>query len=114
MHNLTESNPVGQGLWGPGSAFSDFEAFLESMKKRGVSFLEMLSMEMKGEGYYVARGLSFKEAEFQELECKLTPKQTRVYNDAVQVGGLFIKRRIQFSTQIRIQTQIRFRIQTQN
>ena len=32
------------------------------MKKRGVSFLEMLSMEMKGEGYYVARGLSFKEA----------------------------------------------------
>ena len=33
-----------QGLWGPGSAFADFEAFLESMKKRGVSFLEMLSM----------------------------------------------------------------------
>jgi len=36
-----------QGLWGPGSAFADFEAFLASMKKRGVSFLEMLSMEMK-------------------------------------------------------------------
>ena len=33
-----------QGLWGAGSAFSDFEAFLDSMKKRGVSFLEMLSM----------------------------------------------------------------------
>ena len=49
-----------QGLWGPGSAFSDFQAFLDSMKRRGVSFLEMLAMEMKSEGYYVARGLSFK------------------------------------------------------
>ena len=49
-----------QGLWGPGSAFADFQAFLDSMKRRGVSFLEMLAMEMKSEGYYVARGLSFK------------------------------------------------------
>lgn len=48
------------GLWGPGSAFPNFEAFLDSMKRRGVTFLEMLSMEMKAEGYYVARGLSFK------------------------------------------------------
>lgn len=29
------------GLWGAGSAFSDFERFLESMKKRGVTFMEM-------------------------------------------------------------------------
>lgn len=48
------------GLWGPGSAFSEFEAFLDSMKKRGVSFMEMLAMEMKAEGNYVARGLSFR------------------------------------------------------
>ena len=48
-----------QGLWGPGSPFTDFKAFLDSMKSRGVSFLEMLAMEMKSEGYYVARGLSF-------------------------------------------------------
>ena len=49
-----------QGLWGKGSAFENFEAFLDSMKKRGVSFLEMLAMEMKLEGFYVARGLSFR------------------------------------------------------
>ena len=48
------------GLWGAGSAFADFGAFLDSMKRRGVTFLEMLSMEMKAEGYYVARGLSYK------------------------------------------------------
>ena len=72
-------------MWGPGSAFNDFEAFLDSMKKRGVSFLEMLSMEMKAEGYYVARGLSFKEAEFLEMDCKLTTEQRPTYDAAAQV-----------------------------
>lgn len=43
------------------------------------------TQEMKGEGYYVARGLSFKEAEFQELECKLTAEQRATYDAAVQV-----------------------------
>jgi P-loop containing NTP hydrolase pore-1 len=58
------------GLWGPGSAFADFQAFLDSMKKRGVSFLEMLAMEMKAEGMYVARALSFRQAPFA---CAQTP-----------------------------------------
>jgi hypothetical protein len=48
------------GLWGPSSAFHDFESFLDSMKKRGVSFMELLAMEMKAAGRYVARGLSFR------------------------------------------------------
>ena len=48
------------GLWGPGTAFTDFGAFLDTMKKRGVSFLELLAMEAKASGYYVARSLSFR------------------------------------------------------
>jgi hypothetical protein len=48
------------GLWGPASPFPDFNAFLESMRKRGVSFMELLAMEMKAAGRYVARGLSFR------------------------------------------------------
>jgi hypothetical protein len=48
------------GLWGPASPFADFNAFLESMRKRGVSFMELLAMEMKAAGRYVARGLSFR------------------------------------------------------
>ena len=129
------------------------------MKKRGVSFLEMLSMEMKvcsasqrcwhrvlttiaevkmiycapaaaghyralsmkssalsircitcvahrncccsrltsrsgspwqGEGYYVARGLSFKEAAFEELECKLTAEQRQTYDCAAEVHSEYV------------------------
>jgi hypothetical protein len=58
-----------------GTAFADFESFLSSMKSRGVSFLEMLAMELKNEGKYVARGLSFLAAEFSHVPCKLTSDQ---------------------------------------
>lgn len=29
------------GLWGPASPFADFTAFVDSMKNRGVSFMEV-------------------------------------------------------------------------
>lgn len=29
------------GLWGPGAAFPSFQAFLDSMKRRGITFLEV-------------------------------------------------------------------------
>eukprot|EP00798_Chlamydomonas_sp_ICE-L_P028197 gene28197-31293_t len=102
------------GLWGPSTAFRDFDAFLDTMKRRGVSFMEMLAMEMKMEGKYVARGLSFNEAEFLsfhrverrpyditrcsgcvagrpktsrfvELSIVLNEAQTEIYNAAVDV-----------------------------
>ncbi|KAI7844526.1 hypothetical protein COHA_001884 [Chlorella ohadii] len=73
------------GLWGPGAAFSTFQSFLDSMKKRGITFLEMLSMELKGDGLYVSRGLSFREAEFSELECRLTAQQVAAYDSAAHL-----------------------------
>ena len=71
------------GLWGIGSAFINFESFFESLKRKGVSFLEMLAMELKKEGLYVSRGLSFKTAEFSKLECRLTASQIEVYDESV-------------------------------
>ncbi|GIL79152.1 hypothetical protein Vretifemale_8504, partial [Volvox reticuliferus] len=75
---------VRMGLWGKGTAFDDFQTFLDSMRRRGVSFMEMLAMEMKAEGKYVARGLSFREAEFTEVEAPLNEHQIRMYDNAVQ------------------------------
>ena len=53
------------GFWGAGTAFLSAEAFIEAMRKRGLGFLELLSMEMKAEGKYVSRALSFSCAEFE-------------------------------------------------
>jgi C-terminal domain on Strawberry notch homologue/P-loop containing NTP hydrolase pore-1/UBA/TS-N domain len=73
------------GLFGAGSAFPTFDDFLASLKKKGISFLEMLAMELKGDGFYLARGLSFRSAEFLELEIPLTQEQIRIYDAAVHM-----------------------------
>lgn len=73
------------GLFGAGSAFPTFEDFLASLKRKGISFLELLAMELKGDGFYLARGLSFRSAEFLELEIPLTEDQIRIYDAAVEM-----------------------------
>jgi len=70
------------GMWGPGSPFSDFESFHKTVSKRGVFFLEMLSMELKRAGAYVSRGLSFNAAEFMTVEVALSPEQIAIYDEA--------------------------------
>lgn len=52
------------GLWGLGTSFPDFNAFLDSMKSRGVSFLEMLAMEMKVLIWHIV-------LELQSCDCQL-------------------------------------------
>lgn len=53
-----------------------------SVSKRGVFFLEMLAMELKRQGSYVSRGLSFTSAEFETVSHALTPEQSSVYDEA--------------------------------
>ena len=47
------------GLWGPQSPFSTFVDFLDVVGSRGVGALEMIAMDMKAQGMYVCRTLSF-------------------------------------------------------
>lgn len=48
------------GLWGPGNtAFPDFAAFLSAIGSRGVAALELVAMDLKAQGVYVARTLSY-------------------------------------------------------
>ncbi|XP_020605433.1 protein strawberry notch homolog 1-like [Orbicella faveolata] len=73
------------GLWGDGTAFKSFDSFLTSISKRGLGAAEMLAMEMKASGMYVSRGLSFRQAEFVNVEAPLTADQIKVYDTAVHV-----------------------------
>ncbi|KAM7430647.1 hypothetical protein ABFA07_018659 [Porites harrisoni] len=73
------------GLWGDGIAFKSFDSFLASITKRGLGASEMLAMEMKASGMYVSRGLSFRQAEFVNVEATLTAEQRKVYDTAVHV-----------------------------
>ncbi|KAK6149572.1 hypothetical protein DH2020_017097 [Rehmannia glutinosa] len=59
------------GLWGAGTSFADFSKFLGAMEKGGVGALELVAMDMKARGMYVCRTLSYKGAEFEDVEVPL-------------------------------------------
>ena len=52
------------GIWGPRSPFRDFNDFLAAVEKRGVGAMEIVAMDMKLRGMYIARQLAFSVRSF--------------------------------------------------
>ena len=50
-----------------------------------VGIAEMLAMDMKREGMYVSRMLSFEDAQFVNMECNLNDQQKFMYNMAAHI-----------------------------
>uniref|UniRef100_A0AC34R1C4 Uncharacterized protein n=1 Tax=Panagrolaimus sp. JU765 TaxID=591449 RepID=A0AC34R1C4_9BILA len=71
------------GIWGPGTAFQDFGAFLNVVERRGMGAMELVAMDMKRRGLYIARQLSFHGVDFDVHEVPLTSEFKRMYDDAV-------------------------------
>jgi len=76
------------GLWGPGTNFVSFDVFRSSLERRGVGAMEMLALEMKQAGCFVARTLSWKGAEFESLRLPLSPHQVQIYDQSVTLWNL--------------------------
>lgn len=66
------------------SLYPNFKAFQASLEQRGLGSLEMLALEMKQQGKFMARTLSWDGAEFDTLEVKLNDEQRLVYDNAVR------------------------------
>jgi len=73
------------GLWGPSTAFKEFTDFISSVEKRGVGAMEMVAMDMKLRGMYIARQLSFTGVSFDVKEVKLCPSFIEMYDAAVKL-----------------------------
>ncbi|ESN99118.1 hypothetical protein HELRODRAFT_107165 [Helobdella robusta] len=73
------------GLWGPGTPFREFSDYIQAVEKRGVGAMEMVAMEMKQRGTYVARQLSFKGVSFHVEEVEISEEYINVYNKSVQL-----------------------------
>ncbi|MAC59977.1 MAG: methylase [Novosphingobium sp.] len=82
------------GLWGPGSAFADRNAFMMAMEEGGMAALEIVARDLKAMGLYTARALSFACVEYEALEHRLTADQIAIYDtfaDAFQVVHLHLQ-----------------------
>ncbi|CAL4120569.1 unnamed protein product, partial [Meganyctiphanes norvegica] len=72
------------GLWGQGAAFSESNDFLGAVEKRGVGAMEIVAMDMKLRGSYIARQLSFHGVTFRIEEVPLDEEIKHIYDEAVQ------------------------------
>ena len=72
-------------LWGENTPFADTKNFIEAIDKHGVAAMELVAMDMKRRGVYLARQLSFQRATFQTIQTKLDDTFKLVYNKAVEL-----------------------------
>ena len=76
------------GLWGKGTAFTDFNDFYTKISSGGLAAMELVARDMKAMGVYLARSISYDDVTYDTLEHDLSPVQTEIYNrmsDAWQV-----------------------------
>lgn len=73
------------GIWGEGTPFREFSDFISAVEKRGVGAMELVAMDMKLRGMYMARQLSFAGVSFKIEEIPLTKQFIAMYNESVKL-----------------------------
>ncbi|GFO35954.1 protein strawberry notch homolog 1, partial [Plakobranchus ocellatus] len=73
------------GLWGEGTPFKEFTDFIQAVERRGVGAMELVAMDAKSRGMYIARQLSFHGVTFRIEEIPLEKDFEKVYNLAVEM-----------------------------
>ncbi|XP_042225132.1 protein strawberry notch homolog 1-like isoform X6 [Homarus americanus] len=73
------------GIWGKGTPFPEFTDFISAVEKRGVGAMEIVAMDMKLRGMYIARQLSFHGVTFRIEEVPLDEDFKHVYDESVKL-----------------------------
>uniref|UniRef100_A0A8C1DFD7 Protein strawberry notch homolog 1 n=1 Tax=Cyprinus carpio carpio TaxID=630221 RepID=A0A8C1DFD7_CYPCA len=73
------------GIWGEGTPFKEFTNFIQAVERRGVGAMEIVAMDMKLRGMYIARQLSFTGVTFKIEEVPLTQDYIKMYNKSVRL-----------------------------
>ena len=73
------------GLWGAGTGFRNSEQFIDALTKAGVGAMELVAMDMKRRGVYLARQLSFEGCSFELDEVPLDNRFVEMYDKCVEL-----------------------------
>ncbi|XP_020803666.1 protein strawberry notch-like [Drosophila serrata] len=74
------------GLWGYGKhTFCCFNDFYTAMERHGGSAIEIVGMDLKVRGLYIARQLGFEGVSFRIEEMPVTKEFLRIYDQSVQL-----------------------------
>jgi hypothetical protein len=78
------------GIWGPGTQFPSFHDFIKAVERRGIGAMEIVAMDMKLRGMYIARQLSFSGVTFDTREVSLTDKFIEMYDSSVEMVSRYL------------------------
>ncbi|WP_292316572.1 strawberry notch family protein [Mesorhizobium sp.] len=79
VHNLAYAQRL--GLWGGDDfPFANRAEFIEAVENGGVAAMEVLARDLRALGLYTSRSLSYDGVEYELVEHRLTPEQTRIYD----------------------------------
>lgn len=73
------------GIWGLGTPFPTFIDFIQAVERRGVGAMELVAMDMKLRGGYIARQLSFQGVTFKIDEVQLPKDFKQMYDESVEL-----------------------------
>lgn len=76
------------GLWGEGTPFPNKQNFVNEIARGGVAAMELVAQNIKADGSYMARSLSYDGVTQDKLTHELTPQQIKIYDkmaDAWQI-----------------------------
>jgi len=73
------------GIWGEGTPFETFSDFCGAIEKRGVGAMELVAVDLKMRGSYIARQLSFKTTSFEILTAPLDEPFINLYDECVDM-----------------------------
>ncbi len=69
------------GLWGDKTPFPNATSFVTSISSGGITAMEMVAMNMKANGVYLARSLAYDDVKYERLQHDLTPEQRKIYDE---------------------------------
>ena len=69
------------GVWGANTAFESPEAFSTQIAAAGIASMELVARDLKAQGSYIARSLSFDGVGYERLDVPLSSLQNEIYNE---------------------------------
>lgn len=69
------------GLWGEGTAFLNSEDFVNKIKAGGLAAMELIARDMKAQGVYLSRNISYDDVKYDRITHKLTAPQRKIYDE---------------------------------
>lgn len=73
------------GLWGAGTSFPDNTTFTKSVASKGTGAMELVAMDLKARGLFLARTLSYRGAEFTIEYVPVSDIYKRLYDATTEI-----------------------------